>query len=292
MSASSQKCFDCQGARYIVDRTGERATAKPCRCTGNCTLCDGTGTALVEEADGYRYAKPCGCRSVLRRVSMFNQAFIPARYGTVTFEDFEPTNEEQAHAVDVVTAVAMGYRRDAPKKGFVLSGPVGTGKTHLLCAALRYVTLELGVSARYVEISFLYSEIRDGYSKQKSSLEIIQSLLNVDVLAIDELGKGKCNAFELETLDELIARRYNANRTTLLATNYSLAAEKPREAFISIGNRTREEIGRIERPSDLLLRDRVGERIYSRLQEMCFPLQFPPNTVDRRTADGWRKQMR
>ena len=51
---------------------------------------------------------------------------------------------------------------------------------------------------------------------------IIGPLSEVDVLAIDELGKGRGSPFELDTMDELIARRYNAGRTTLFATNYSL----------------------------------------------------------------------
>ena len=52
----------------------------------------------------------------------------------------------------------------------------------------------------------------------KSGGEIIQPLSEVEVLAIDELGRGRGSAFELETMDELIARRYNAGRVTLFGT--------------------------------------------------------------------------
>ncbi len=108
----------------------------------------------------------------------------------------------------------------------MLSGPVGTGKTHLLAATLAHLVLEVGVQARYVEISLLYATIRRGFQEGKSGGEIIGPLSEVEVLAIDELGKGRGSPFEMETMDELIARRYNAHRTTLFATNYSLESER------------------------------------------------------------------
>jgi DNA replication protein DnaC len=91
-------------------------------------------------------------------------------------------------------------------------------------------------------------------------------------LAIDELGKGRGSQFELETMDELIARRYNAGRTTLFATNYSLVYElrgpKPGE------HRSTDDLKAASRDS-VLLQHRVGERIYSRLCEMCEFIDMP-----------------
>jgi DNA replication protein DnaC len=95
------------------------------------------------------------------------------------------------------------------------------------------------------------------------------------------LGRGRGSPFEMETLDELIARRYNAGRTTLFATNYSLEPERKARPQSRSGYRsTQEEAGQ---PRDTeLLRDRVGERIYSRLCEMCEFVSLPPETPDHR----------
>lgn len=281
---TATSCPQCKGERYTIDKSGERCFARLCACANECPACGGTGR-LLEEKDGYSFVRTCPCRSVLQRVQRFNQARLPARCG-LSFEGFLPRNEEQDKARAVATTTAMRYRADAPSKGFIVSGPVGTGKTHLLCATLRHLTLELGVSTRYCEISFLFAEIRRGYSERRSELEAIQPLVDTDVLAIDEIGKGRGTPFELDMLDELIARRYNANRTTLFATNYLLfVPERPRArgGYLSPIEREMEE----RPPSDTSLKERVGERIYSRLHEMCHLIQFPPNTPDhRRLGNG------
>ncbi len=72
------------------------------------------------------------------------------------------------------------------------------------------------------------------------------------MLVIDELGKGRSNEWELNILDQLISKRYNASRMTLITTNYVT-----REIAKATGN------------SDEILEVRVGERIASRLFEMC-----------------------
>jgi DNA replication protein DnaC len=138
----------------------------------------------------------------------------------------------------------------------------------------------MGVRVSYVEISLLYSQIRRGFQDGKSGGEIIGPLSQVDVLAIDELGKGRGSQFELETLDELIARRYNAGKVTLFATNYSLKAPEERAQRGYVGTEAALEAGKDSK----LLCDRVGDRIYSRLCEMCDFVEFPAATPDMRRS--------
>jgi DNA replication protein DnaC len=234
--------------------------------------------------DGYRYVRPCPCRGIEHRVHRFNQARLPAR-GGLRFEDFVPKNAGQQDALSVAETTARKYRPDAPSKGFIVAGPVGSGKTHLLCATLRYLTLEAGAAGRYVEISFLFSEIRKGFEERKNGLDAILSLVNADVLAIDELGKGRGSPFEMDTLDELIARRYNSNRTTLFATNFVVDPERATVPRRGDGYQSYDASLARERPGETLLSERVGERISSRLHEMCHRVQLPLSTEDHRKQD-------
>ncbi len=282
-------CGVCGGRTYVIERQGDRAQARTCACSMACAVCGGRGHVLVEQeatfskkvgARKYEVLAPCACMLRTRRVARYNEVGLPGVVAHASFNNFRPAKSEQDRARSVAMYFAHHYDKAGGNKGFVLSGPVGTGKTHLLAATLAHLVLEVGAHARYVEISLLYATIRRGFQEGKSGGEIIGPLSEVEVLAIDELGKGRGSAFELETLDELIARRYNANRTTLFATNYSLEPERKSSRTVS-GYHSTEDARAVLRDAELL-RERVGERIYSRLCEMCTFVELPKDTPDRR----------
>ena len=289
-------CASCSGRSYVVERRGSHAVARVCDCSKPCKRCKGVGhTYAMQEAEfsvkvgkrQYEVLVPCTCGLLQRRVSLFNEADLPGVYNHASFDGFSTASPHPnvgpalQKAKQAVLGFATGYDRKSPSRGFILSGPVGTGKTHLLAATLAHLALELGIRTRYVEISLLYSTIRRGFQEGKSGGEIIEPLSEMDVLAIDELGKGRGSQFEHETLDELIARRYNAGRTTLFATNFPLGEKhdsvKPVGRAVSTEDKLATALNQTE-----LLRDRVGPRIYSRLMEMCEFVEFPVHTPDHR----------
>ncbi len=262
------------------ERVGDYAAARPTLSLADCPDCNGTGlmrTKTQQNGREYEIVAPCPRALLQRRANSFNAARLPAVQSGATFESYKPSNAEQHRALQVAKEFAFRW---PALRGFVLSGPVGTGKTHLLSATLKHLSIELGVKVKYVEISLLYSQIRRGFQDGKSGGEIIGPLSQVDVLALDELGKGRGSQFELETLDELIARRYNAGKVTLFATNYSLKPPEERAQRGYLGTETALEAGKDSK----LLCDRVGDRIYSRLCEMCDFVEFPGATPDMRRS--------
>lgn len=296
--ARTPRCEICADRSYVLERRGDRAAARVCQCARPCRGCDGSGHVLVKQEEtfsqrvgprAYEVLAPCSCVLLDQRVALLDRAQLPGVMAAAEFDGFMATSEGHHRACDLARSFALEYRRGQPSKGFVLSGPVGTGKTHLLTAALKHLALELGVRVQYVEISLLYAQIRRGFQEGKSGGEIIQPLSEVEVLAIDELGKGRGSQFELETMDELIARRYNAGRTTLFATNYSTVYERKRAAPTR-GYETTDPTAKTQARESELLRDRVGERIYSRLCEMCEFVQIPLDTPDHRHLSHERER--
>lgn len=229
----------------------------------------------------YEALAPCVCTLRQQRLAQFNEVGLPGVLAHATFERFQAFNEAQDKARQVAQGFALQYDKAGVNRGFILSGPVGTGKTHLLAATLSHLVLERGIEGRYVEIALLYATIRRGFQEGKSGGEIIGPLSEVPVLAIDELGKGRGSAFELDTMDELISRRYNAGLPTLFATNYSLQAEEAGPVRGPGGYRNTDDLKDASQESQLLRR-RVGERIYSRLCEMCTFVEMPKDMPDKR----------
>lgn len=174
------------------------------------------------------------------------------------------------------------YRPREENRGLVLHGKVGRGKTHLMVAMLRELVFRHGISVRFVEFSHLLADLKAGFDQNLGAARLIDPLVAVDVLAIDELGKGRNTEFEGTVLDELISRRYNSAATILATTNYAPDA-KPTGR--SVANAAEVAMGTRAAPS---LPDRVGARVHSRLQEMCDFL--PVDGLDHRELQRDRRR--
>lgn len=276
------RCNRCGGRGYLVGREGAVAVARLCGCDRRCGRCRGRGY-LLEQRDGYQFHRTCECQTLAHRVAAYNAAQIPGRFADKTFENFYVEGAGEA-ARELVVAkremirFAETARPGHTRLGIGLLGGPGRGKTHLLAATLAHLTLARGVRCRYVEISFLFADLKAAisYSKARATVDKIDELAEIDILAIDELGKGRGSVFEEEVLDELIGRRYNNGKLTLFATNY------PREEQTSRVQEGRPETGGRQELWQQSLRSRVGERVYSRLHEMVAFLEFSPATPDRR----------
>jgi len=283
-AANPPSCAECGGNGYAVEQVlGSTARARRCACQAACPRCGETGYTLVPSG-GSMVAQVCSCRHLDERIALFNQIGIPAAVAKASLDSFKGWSPDHARARQVADDFARKFRRDAPTKGFLLYGRPGAGKTHLLVATLRYLALEKGVAGRYVEFMLVLSDIRAGFSANRSQMEILGPLLQVPVLAIDELGKERGTDWERSMLDELISRRFNSGLATLFATNYFL---EPRAVVEEPGRVVRTRSPEFQRDAEAMtLAQRVGDRIYSRLNEMCAFVKLDPGMDLRKDAEG------
>ena len=104
----------------------------------------------------------------------------------------------------------------------ILSGPSGTGKSHL-CIAIAYRAIQHGYEARFVGADALIGEL--SRAAVKGRLEVaLEPYLQPHVLVIDELGYLSHAVDAANVLYRVVNERYLRHRPMLITTNKPLAA--------------------------------------------------------------------
>ncbi|MFZ0662961.1 MAG: ATP-binding protein [Acidobacteriaceae bacterium] len=242
-----------------------------------CPKCDGMGMVVARRADGRFAAEPCDCRHDVRADALLQRARIPKRYEHCLFESYETGS---LFDPSLVAAKLMArrfvedYSAADPGPGLLLTGSIGVGKTHLAVGILHSMIVEKGVRGLFCDYRELLKQIQHSYNPQVATteLEILRPVFEAEVLVLDELGASKPTEWVWDTVAHVLNTRYNDKRTTIITTNYADAP--PGEASSGPRSAMREET----------LGDRIGERMRSRLTEMCVTVQM--NGADFRQKVG------
>jgi DNA replication protein DnaC len=189
---------------------------------------------------------------------LLTQANIPIRHEKSDFLNYSTgSNNVAAAAKGALQNWTLQYPLD--RTGFLLIGPSGVGKTHLSVAIIRALTKK-GISCLFCDYRDLLKQIQNSYnpSVQTTELELLRPVFKAEVLVLDDLGAVKPTQWVWDSVSIVLNTRYNDSRTTIVTTNFEDGPAKangisPTQAAV------REET----------LGDRIGERMRSRLFEMC-----------------------
>jgi DNA replication protein DnaC len=213
--------------------------------TSPCSFCYGTGMEVVTG----KGARRCRCRTEDQRRKLVEAAHVPRRYERCRFSNYYPAigNRSQLLALTYSHQLVRDY--PAVDRGLLLMGSCGVGKTHL-AASILHGLAERGVSGLFYEFGSLLKEIQNSYNavSQSSESKVLASVVDAEVLVLDELGASKPTDWVRDTMMQIINTRYNDKKLTIFTTNYLDGRRSDR---------------------DETLEERIGVRLRSRLFEMC-----------------------
>jgi DNA replication protein DnaC len=228
-----------------------------------CTICDGVGLVRARDAAGNWVSRPCQCQVAERERHRVTAAQVPARYRDCTLDTFEIYHEADrslSEALLTARRFVDEYPAGTAGKGLLFIGPMGVGKTHLAVGVLQRLVRERGVKGLFCDYRELLKSIQNSYNREvrTTELELLQPIFAAEVLVLDDLGAQKPNEWVWDTVALILNTRYNDRQTTIITTNYSdLPAAGG--AISDTERAAREQT----------LGDRIGDRMLSRLAEMC-----------------------
>ena len=224
-------------------------------CTGTCkrlNKCERGYKKVVEVGEDWQglfiKSEPCQFykRFQMRRriQNNFKQSKIPERYVGKRFDSYEVTRDNES-AVDWAK-----HAIENPNQSLMFYGLPGCGKTHL-AAIIAQEDLRRGRSVIFGDVPSLLDDLKSSFDRKEddSTLdEKMRAIMAVDVLVLDDIGTEYSTPWALERLYMIINGRYNVNKPIIATSNYNAEGLKAR------------------------LKNFYGERIVSRLSEMCEPI--------------------
>lgn len=138
---------------------------------------------------------------------------------TATFDNFKIETDEEQQAFEFAKNLAEFYKNGGQGNSF-MSGPAGSGKSHLSMAILKSYLERGEKTALFVSYSHVVRLIKDSFNNRDSVYtqnNIMSLLTNVDLLVMDDIGSENNSDFSEELLTDVLDGRIS----TIITTNLS-----------------------------------------------------------------------
>lgn len=168
-----------------------------------CPACG--GEKRIGSAEGYR-----ACRRCRGTGDLLEARGIRGRMERMIFDTFEADIPLAKTAVEKCHTWAM-----APKGILILTGTLGTGKTHLAVSIIRQA------GGRYITLADMVAEIQVGYGHNAliTDTEIVKALGAEPLLVLDEVGRQRPSEDARYQIQRVMDERYILERPTVLVSN-------------------------------------------------------------------------
>lgn len=208
LPAEFRRKLEEQGADFDAPvELDSRPVCRQIKCeTCGCSFLD----HMAEDEDRCRCRRSrAAAEEVLRRVD-------PG--GSMTLRSLRTVSNGNREALSIAMNIVAGNRR----KGLLMTGTSGNGKTHTLIGTCRDALARGRVAAWHNFPDFI-SRVQDSYSDWDGPgrSEIIRQVCQHEIVLLDDLGHERQSADVTSITYELVDNLYRERKSLILATNLS-----------------------------------------------------------------------
>lgn len=193
------------------------------RETAQCPICQDAGYLRADVPVGHpSFGRlfPCECKrkeldeKVADKLQQLSNLDV---FTEQTFEDFDPDVLGTREAYEA----SLRFSREPMHQWLFLSGPCGTGKTHLAVAIAKHAMRWHNMSVYFAVVPDLLDHLRATFDPASGTAydDRFTTIRDAQLLVLDDLGTENATPWAREKLYQIINHRYMQQLPTVITSN-------------------------------------------------------------------------